>query len=800
MKYTKQIIIFLISLSLTAGNALACSPAYPVDVYETYRLKRSLEYIFFDDNKDYYAYLLGDKLDPVTFYIAYRNWQGKPLSDKQIGDIEPIFKNNGNYYGKKKKYSKWNPLVTWYDEDHPSVDELLKIWNGEKNNITRTSVPEDDYWVDEKNCGYGVFQNAIEILQDKKKTLIDVELKKWVINQDEIFKTCLYVRDKNWNYHKAFQVNCDSRTGSSFWEKAKNLFFDFFIVKKRFISNKKVFFFDGSKEFLMDQEYQKASCYLYDGELDKATKSFQDIISNEKHPRRIDARLAYVRALNRSSDYNDENNLGIIEGYINDNDLEKLRDAFLLEKEKLLGKKFNGEQFKKAEVDLNAEEPAMLIHNMAIFNEQFELLFDDRNTDLREKFVEDDYSEFIQYLYYWNLPQYDEKIIDEIKEAYGESLQKDLWLVLLLKKADASDYRLGNSFVQEALDTNIDSQYYYPSVYYAYKLLFKSITDDKIWNSMVNIVNSADIPDIAYNYFSDLATKNADSLSDAIRYIERKSNFLAFRYGAYSFFRMKDMALGDAMNRAGYSYYKFRNSGIEKPKDDVFLEFVNFGLTIDQLYSNKYLREDYPEKIFTRAFLLKRKDIYLALLDQIAKKDNYMTEAQNANEDISRNFLIVYSLLKDYKINTGDVYGVTLHNRNFNYYDNMDDWNDNSCDYCMRPEDYWEQNKSALDWWEEDAKTEELNKKFMSEKEVEKNLREKKILFNESLIKLMAEPIFAYEKMNPGDSRTPEALSLLTWFRKLHPREDGEWPKKVFQHLKYNYPNSRWSKKTEYYY
>src|SRR3989344_3446340 len=128
---------------------------YPVSIYEPYRIKRNLEYIFLDHLNDYYSYLLGDKLNPLTFYMAYRYFQNKPISKNQTADIENIFKNNGNYAGGN----------------------------------------DPNYWESEKN-----------------KTLNDEELKTWIKNQDKIFLNCFEPwtswRDRTWANDKP-ELICD---------------------------------------------------------------------------------------------------------------------------------------------------------------------------------------------------------------------------------------------------------------------------------------------------------------------------------------------------------------------------------------------------------------------------------------------------------------------------------------------------------------------------------------------------------------------------------------------------------------
>lgn len=82
-----------------------------------------MENIFLDNPNDYFAYLLGDKLDPLTFYIAYRYFEGKPLNKQQISDVELIFKNNGNYIG-------GNDPNTW-----ELSEKAFDAWKKERNTI-----------------------------------------------------------------------------------------------------------------------------------------------------------------------------------------------------------------------------------------------------------------------------------------------------------------------------------------------------------------------------------------------------------------------------------------------------------------------------------------------------------------------------------------------------------------------------------------------------------------------------------------------------------------------------------------
>jgi hypothetical protein len=247
-----------------------------------------------------------------------------------------------------------------------------------------------------------------------------------------------------------------------------------------------------------------------------------------------------------------------------------------------------------------------------------------------------------------------------------------------------------------------------------------------------------------------------------------------------------------------YNNYTFIHGGNKNPVDDYFLSFINFGLPIDRLYKNSTLREEYKAEIFTRAFVLGRKDIYVPLLSGLAQNDTLLATANNAKNEKTRDFLIAYAILKNLKDGKEDAYGINIHNKNFNSYDTTDDWLstcDSDIDVCYSNSAY------GHDEFNEDKRTQEINSRFLTDNEVKKNVEEQKKIFQDSLVRVFSEKVLMYRELNPKDGRIPEALSLIIKkMRRWHYRsDDGDWPKQMFQLLQYKYPNSSWAKNTPVY-
>ncbi|MDO8467322.1 MAG: hypothetical protein Q7S83_04275, partial [bacterium] len=116
----KQSLLFsLLAILVLPSFAFASGAPYPISIYEPYRIKRNTAYIFIENPIDYYSYLLGNKLNALSFYMAYRYFQGKPLSSGQISDLERIFKTDGSYIGGNYPSSQ-------------DSDQAFKAWQQER--------------------------------------------------------------------------------------------------------------------------------------------------------------------------------------------------------------------------------------------------------------------------------------------------------------------------------------------------------------------------------------------------------------------------------------------------------------------------------------------------------------------------------------------------------------------------------------------------------------------------------------------------------------------------------------------
>lgn len=809
----KGIVLIILSLFVAEG-ALACGPVYPTDVYEPYRISRNMSYLFLDNPRDYSSYLFGDKLNPVTFYIAYKQWQGQPLSQEQIDQLFIMFDNNGNYYGINKVTDKWG--YTDYVYTASTSEELYPVWKK-----LRDEVMIDNFYypnINEYNplsrCSSGMFEQAIKNIKTNKGKWADNDLRNWIKNQDEVIKACFDSYDKNYNYHPTFKVNCGpadtlstNQNKTGFWAKVINFFLNLFKPQinneiKSLASTSTLFSFVGSDEFLQNQTYQKGQCNLYGGNLKEAQSIFSGISKSKNNKFYIDARLAYVRAASRNDQSNKTELLKTINDAISDGSLSEYRDVFKLEKEKLLANYFDATEFNKSWEVLDKKDLADLAHNMSIFTEQYGFL------EKKERLVNlDSYPEFAQFLYYWNVASVDQDIISKIENKYKVSSQKDLWLALLLKKAgQINDYRISDDWLQKGLPADEKNLFQFVLSYYANRLLIKTgkIAAMKNINSMIE---SGDISDIEYNYFTDLAMTNSDNLDDAIKYLGRK---LSFVIDTYTYYYDAQRVKGDAVNHE-CNYYgedvtgdDHANCSEGNPLDDRLLEFINFGLPIDKLYANKIIRDRFGKKIMTRAYLLGRKDIYLPLAKQYAKDDKNLADALKVKDDITGNFLFAYTFLKEFHVSGKDLYGISIRNNNMNFYANDNDWGV-AANFTTRPDDWYDAEKTELIWWKNDELTKDYNQKYLTQKEIDQNIKEKEFLFNGSIFKTFAEAILNYAKVNPKDSRVPEALAKLNEFRRVHmyheyEYNDGDWPQKVFNYLHKYYPKSKWAIDTKYYY
>ncbi len=823
--------ILLASLILPVF-AYASGAPYPASIYEPYRIKRNLEHIFIDNPSDYYSYLLGDKLNPLNFYIAYRYFQGKPLNSKQISDIEKIYKSNGNYVG-------GNDPSNWESEKY------FEEWKKERNSIMQDGFAygqeknSDDYNSYQSNvvlgseiCPFGTFENATKILREKKKNLSNEELKTWIQNQDKIFLNCF----ESWNSwsNRAWradpvQITCDDNKLQGLKvvteEERKDGKGFFAWIKSWFVDDKEEsaltpspmpsqsayypqFASSGSAELRQDEEMQNALYYYYKAKKEYlcsniASDLFKKISDDLENPHHANATIGYIRSKARDGN---PANVEKINEYLSRKDLVEIKDPLLIEKEKLLSSVYNEPEFIKSQKGL--ENPsANFIHDAAIFRQQYSILSESGKENLLDASILDKHSEFARFVYYWNFKKPDNQWLLRIESEYKRSVMSNLWLVLLLREPV-----LNQKYVDAGLAIASSSKLYYPIYFYALQGLMEK---DK--NRSVSLTKNSlnqPVPDIAYNYFADLIMRNVATLDEAVEFMDRKATYLKFLDTIdYSYVRSKNRTLSSMLNEAGWKdeetgatyYYKFRDQSIEKPIDDQILTFINWGLPIDRLYANQKIRERFKGEIFTRAFMLDRKDIYRPLLKELSVSDGLLAKANSSENEVTQKFLIAYAIMKGLDNGKEDKYGIAIHNQNYNYGanaagSNLDDWS-GECNYCQ--DDYIHEednNKTEQQLFSQNPRTVILSK-FLSDKEIINNREEKDRLFEESLVKIFAEPVLAYMEVNPRDVRIPEALSLIIHkVRRWHYREsDGDWTHKVFQTLQYKYPKSSWAKDTPVY-
>lgn len=834
----KQSLLFSLLVALVLPSfAFASGAPYPISIYEPYRIKRNTAYIFIENPADYYSYLLGDKLDTLSFYMAYRYFQGKPLSSGQISDLEKIFKNNGNY-------------ISGNDPSYWDSDKAFEAWKQERSMVMKDNFAygqesnSDDYNSYQDNvildgaiCPSGTFENATKVLQSKKKTLNNTELQTWVKNQDRIFLNCFerwsQWRDRTWG-NSAPQITCDNNKLQDLKppvvKKEKKGFFSW--LKSLFGGNKEApivqttvlpsqsayylpFTSSGSSELKQDEEMQNALYYYYKAKKEFLCSNisgelFKKISEDLSNPYHVNATLGYIRNTVRDS-ANDPIKitelLRKINEYLGRKDLSDIKDSLLVEKEKILSSHYDEAEFIQSQKGLENPQSSNFIHNAAIFYQQYQLFVKNHQDSLANNTDLSRHSELVRFLYYWNFGKPDSQYFSGVESEYAKSGIKNLWLALLLKNSD-----FGSKYIDTGLNINRDSKLYYPILYYAYRDLM--VKEKGRAMSLAKSSLSQTMPDIAYNYFADLIMQNVTSLDEAIQFMDRKSVYLKFLDSIdYGYVRSKGKTLESMLNQAGWQdektgatyYYKLKNKSIEAPVDDGLLSFINFGLSIDRLYSNPTIRQRYKEQIFARAFILNRKDIYTQLLPELSNSDAILAQARDTVNDKTQKFLIAYAILRGMNNGAEDKYGLSIHNENYNYGDysvgsNLDDWS-GYCNYCSDDYSYdADKDKTSQELFDANQKTKTYNK-FLTSKEVSVGRQENEKLFTDSLVQAFAEPVLSYMESNPRDGRIPEVLSLIIKrARRWHYRDsDGDWTKKVFQTLQYKYPKSKWAQDTPVY-
>jgi len=827
----KRLVLLLLLMILTISplESLACGPDYYVNLYEPYRISRNLHDIYIDDPSDYYAYFFSDKLSPSNFYPAYRYLSGKPLSSNNLDENSHYSKCGGNYLGcvetPDDQYSDYDlnassaatydSATKWLNRDS-QLSSKLGVGNINIQLASRYSMNPFN------GCYQGTFDNAVAISERAERELDDEEMRVWMQNQRLVLYNCFsdLKSDYYTNLKKTANLNdCETEiknsklgqetqndTKLSWWQRIiVRPIMSFFGRKNNSVesaphsnvSDIAIKYPESASDKLKPYlDYQLATYYLYKASSNsnrcnyqKAQQEFSKIATNKNHPFYISSQLGYIRSLYRETalfDRADVRNdaleplkkdlLTKIDANLADSNLNEIKDSLLLTKESLLANYPNKEELSVAEKSLSENPLQNYSHNLAILSQQVELI--------KDQHPGDDYSEFARYVTYWNSAATNESI-SEIRSIYENSGNKELWSILLMKKmkevgGESVDY----SIVDRALSSSANNLYYQPMQYYANSLLLSKDASA----ARINIRRIADdqkTPDIAYNYFSNLAMNSANELSEAIRYMKRKNTYSIYPFDIeYSWTRIH----GDNAKNV-WDTYDFGQSRKDRNKDDAFLTFLNRYVPTYTLANNEYLLSEYSGRLFTRAFILGDKDLYLKLLPVVAANDPNIKPALDVNDDLTKNFIITQAILKDVKKSASDYYGIVLNNGNHNFSTYGRDNFSNENDWYLDGE------------FIGDTNMDNFSKKFLISDELDLAAKEYKVLAVDSIGKIFAENILNFAEVNKSDSRVPESLSKLTNFRKLHHRDsDDSFPEKAFRFLHLNYPGSVWSELTPYYY
>ena len=778
-----------------------------------------MEYMFLDNPNDYFSYLLGNKLNLISFYVAYRRFNGFTLNKSQISSIVRMF-NDGNYrasgpssYEILKKYKKtWEPYYEGstdgysdYSQEYYDVQAVKNwlTWVNARNKISSDKIDPQLFlnaFDDEENCPLGAYERAIQTLGERKKQLSPKELKTWISNQDNLFmEVCLQRYSRNSGSYdpipfteRTYSVqDCEQpviiqEPRLSLWSRVKKLFgmsVDENNKKSEQKTNKPRLFSeesgDTSKQFKEDVEYQKATYLLYRGGFTdacyqkKAQEAFNKITEDGKNSYHTLAYTGLVRSMLRELsitkktllpddlDNQSKNILALINKYLADPTLRVYREAFLVDKERLLSSYYSEEEFIKAGKELAKQNPVDLLHNLAVLVEQFKLL--PSNQDISKL------PDLPKFIYWWNNENTTVDDSAKIISAYNSSSNKNLWLVLLTKKLSGLEYENGQlKYADMAIVSNPSSPFFYSLQYYGNKIIYRADAG-RAYGNIKSLLSNSGINDIAFNFFSDLITSNTKDINIALENMGRKVSFFNMTrdendFDDYTRFG-KDF---DEKNLYyfGYGLYKFRKA--ENPDDDSLITFINFGLPIDRLYNTEVLKNKFAGQILTRAFVLGRKDIYIPLAQTFS--DRNLNLALNSPTEAGQKFLIAYAMLKNHTLSKEDLYGLNIHNHNFNFGNNLRDWIP-GCFYCHDSYPYGSGEligeygfPGEMEEWQKSDKTKEYNSRLLSTEEVSKNLKEKEKLFFTPMTKFFSDIIVDYSKQNPKDMRIPEAVHLLMLF------------------------------------
>ncbi len=848
MKRIISISITIVLLQFIPVFASASDTPAPFEIYEKSYLERVLSRVWFDATRDYSSYLFGEKLNPVSFYAAYSAMTGQEVTDDMKKAAEAMFKQHGN----------WRPETSTEDW---SVLSPIDTWRSAASAIVNEPPGSHKKYFDDQICPDGAITAALASLEDRKKNYTAQELKTWVENQNKVFVPCEI--DSLWE-PRSLAPRCTWNQGQenvrlSLWGRIKR-FFGFSDARPSFlcsdddISGPK----DASVRLMQDIAYQRAARHLYRGgllntqELQEAQRSFEAISRDESNPWSAYAKIGQIRSMIRELDginnelntqargdinnyewqaklfYNSDSALRekskaaleVVEASLSDQKMHEYRDQLLLQREMILARLVDSHAAKDS-CGVVVARGSDATHHLAICMQQYQLNASGRVVQARDSTIDMmQMPEFLRYVWYWN----SENTTDlraKIRREYDQSPRKSLWSVLLLRKISQDPSAITTddaSLVESALRQGVSNNLYWQLQYYANAVLFLSDSLRAATN-IATLLSKTNVPDIAFNFFSDLAMSHAKSLDEMIRYGERRTSFIQGYGYSYGFERSNGIIsatlgrLGAKYDDVGYSgkdtlrswydNYKFR--GKEQPTDGQLIDLLNYGVPIDSLLANEYLANRYAGQILTRALLLGRNDITKGLAGKHVMGDQALRGTNDTTTQLQQDFGFVYAILHSTDPNREDPYGIAIHNRNFN--NSTNDWH-LECAACGGYSNYDNKNGKEyhdFDRWMRQSSQKEYSERVLSEDERKENTREKEKLLETPIVKFLGDIILSYAKENPNDSRVPEALAGLVEFYRNNYRyapfeQDQKTQKKAFEYLHKNYPNSSWAKNTPYYY
>ncbi len=746
-------------------------------------ISRNIEYVFFSGPESDYAHLFGDRLAPHSFYLLYGKSLGASLSEEDFSKIGNHIQT-GRYEEPSRDYYDGHLNVNRGQDSFRLVKETLE------DRESRYSEEEFNYL--KENYENIPYDGALYPIEDEGYIVDcdDIETA-----EGEVFYTAKEAFESS-KKESEEEVGFLKRIMSVIKEFFQRIFLfllggeeDSKEPKKDNVLDRgvyKVFNHEGSGEFLRDQEYQNAMYYFYrasftnDCDYKNAERIFRGIMNDKESPWNAHAHLGYVRVLvRRAAIYNNkhtfeeengqrhrfwfkwENNfntqpeieeryqeaLKVVNEYIEREDLSSVRADLLFQKNRMLLYFFDEEEFLQSAENIDKRNSTDLLRNLSIFNGQLKLL-----NSLQEKGVETDfdvenYPEFTQLLYYWNLEETSPETIEEIKRKKDNFVQKDMWLTLLLRKVSLSEeHEIEEEYIDTALSQEKGDQLYYPLNYYANKIIYRD--DVPTANENVSrMLEDESIPTIPYNYFSELAIEKYEDIEKAIGYVYKRIDSGIVHEGRRPEQKEDDNEKKEFVISNNPFYYAIKRE-----------------IPIVTIYKNPMFREHQKRTLLFNALRLNRSDIFNILAGEIAEAegDHLMYEATlHSHNDTKAKFLMMYAILSQR--------GCYLHSERT----------------CFSGE--------------QDRTPPSLFEDRLTKEQKEQKKEEQKVL-NESIIKSFAEIIFDYHAINRQDNRIPESLHMLTFYNRYCVRDESGWPRKVFRFLHDNYPNSKWAEKTPYYY